>query len=208
MSMDEFLAQLTHRLGYLPYAEVKKTTDFYREAIADRMEDGMTEREAVAAVGSLDDIVREIEMNLPLSTVVKTRVEDARERAKERRGNLGLKIVILILTFPIWFSLLAAGFAVVFSLAAGLFALVLAFGAAEIALIVGGLVTAVLALVILPYPGLAPRLMLSGAGLLMASLGLLVIPVTALMEKIVSGVFRYTARVVKRCILRGRGTEA
>lgn len=207
MTKDEFLSALTHRLGYLPYAEVKRTVDFYREAIDDRMEDGMTEAQAVEAVGSVDEIVREIEMNLPLSTVVKTRVEDARERARESRDGKALKILLLILTSPLWGSLLIGGVSVVLGVMAALFFVVLAFGIASVALIVGGLAAAVLAFV-LPYPGIAPRLMLSGLGLVFAALGLLLVPVTGMIEKAVRGSLRYTVRVVKSSILRGKGAAA
>lgn len=41
-------------------AEIQKTVMFYAEAIDDRMEDGMTEEEAVAAMGNIDDILREV----------------------------------------------------------------------------------------------------------------------------------------------------
>ena len=160
MTRDEFLAALTHRLGYLPYGEVKKTVDFYREAIADRMEDGMTEAEAVAALGSLDEIVREIEMNLPLSTVVKTRVDDARERAREKKetesgGTRAFKILFLLLTCPIW--------------------------------------------------GMAPRLMLSGIGLVITALGCVFVFAAMVTEKAVAGSVRFTKKTVKKAILRGKG---
>ena len=212
MTTDAFLAALTHRLGYLPYGEVKKTVDFYREAIADRMEDGMTEAEAVAALGSVDDIVREIEMNLPLSTVVKTRVDDARERAKEQKESRGggtnvFKLLFLILTCPIWGSLLIAGIAVALGLLVALFSIVFALVVTAVAFIASGLAIAVAAFIV-PYPGLAPRLMLSGIGLLMAALGCVFVFAAMITEKAVSGSLRFTGRTVKKAILRGKGASA
>ncbi len=212
VTTNEFLSALTHRLGYLPYAEVKKTVDFYREAIADRMEDGMTEAEAVAALGSVDDIAREIEMNLPLSTVVKTRVDDARERAKEQKeaeggGAYAFKLLFLVLTCPVWGSLLIAGAAVVLGLLVAVFSVVFTLGVTAMALIVGGLAAAVVAFAV-PYPGLAPRLMLSGIGLVTAALGFVFVLVTMISERAVKGSLRLTAKTVKRAILRGKGASA
>ena len=47
MTRDEFLNRLGELLACLPADQVKETQEFYAEAIADRMEDGMTEAEAV-----------------------------------------------------------------------------------------------------------------------------------------------------------------
>lgn len=52
MTRDEFLNRLGELLACLPADQVKETQEFYAEAIADRMEDGMTEAEAVAAMGT------------------------------------------------------------------------------------------------------------------------------------------------------------
>ena len=43
MTRDEFLNRLGELLACLPADQVKETQEFYAEAIADRMEDGMTE---------------------------------------------------------------------------------------------------------------------------------------------------------------------
>ncbi len=61
MTKSEFLDELCRALRFCPSAEeVQRTVNFYAEAIDDRMEDGMSEEEAVAAMGSVEDIVREL----------------------------------------------------------------------------------------------------------------------------------------------------
>ena len=52
MTRDEFLGRLGELLACLPAEQVEETKAFYAEAIADRMEDGMSEEEAVAATVS------------------------------------------------------------------------------------------------------------------------------------------------------------
>ena len=50
MTRDEFLGRLGELLACLPAEQVEETKAFYAEAIADRMEDGMSE-ECVSSRG-------------------------------------------------------------------------------------------------------------------------------------------------------------
>lgn len=59
MNKTQFLEELSRRLEGLSDAERKIALDFYAELISDRMEEGMTEEAAVAALGSIDQIVRD-----------------------------------------------------------------------------------------------------------------------------------------------------
>lgn len=65
MTRDEFLNRLGELLACLPADQVKETQEFYAEAIADRMEDGMTEAEAVAAMGTPVRSPRQRSTNCP-----------------------------------------------------------------------------------------------------------------------------------------------
>ncbi|MBQ5504501.1 MAG: DUF1700 domain-containing protein, partial [Oscillospiraceae bacterium] len=58
MNKKDFLDELCRRLRTFPPQEAEKTVSFYSEAIDDRVEDGMTEEEAVRELGSLDDADR------------------------------------------------------------------------------------------------------------------------------------------------------
>ena len=53
MTKLEFLNELERQLSGLSQAEISKTTSFYSEIISDKTEDGMTEEEAVASLGSI-----------------------------------------------------------------------------------------------------------------------------------------------------------
>ena len=55
-----FLNELGARLEDIPYREAMRVLNYYEEAIDDRIEDGMSEEEAVLAMGSVDDIARDI----------------------------------------------------------------------------------------------------------------------------------------------------
>ena len=60
MTKQEFLSELERALGKLPHAEVEQALAFYDEAISDRMEDGLSESEAVADLGPIDEIAAQI----------------------------------------------------------------------------------------------------------------------------------------------------
>lgn len=60
MTKAEFLEELKKRLHGISKADRERSVDFYAEMIDDRMEDGMTEAEAVANVGNLEQIVGQI----------------------------------------------------------------------------------------------------------------------------------------------------
>ena len=50
MNKSEFLNSLEEKLKELPKDEIRKTIDYYDEMIDDRIEDGMTEEEAVKSI--------------------------------------------------------------------------------------------------------------------------------------------------------------
>ena len=106
MKKNEFLLELKERLVGLPETDMKQSLDYYTEMIDDRMEDGLSEEEAVAAIGDLDEIVRQIltETPHPPATVKK-------EQKNQKRGLEVWMIVLLVLgaLLDVWG--LAAGIA-------------------------------------------------------------------------------------------------
>ena len=65
MTKLEFILALNEKLSAYPKAEVQQRLSFYSEMIEDRMEDGLSEEEAVAAVGDVAHIAAEIAAELP-----------------------------------------------------------------------------------------------------------------------------------------------
>lgn len=99
MTRDEFLADLRKNLRGLPNEEIEDRLNFYDEMIRDRMDEGKTEEEAVADIGTTDTAVREIASQTKISTLVK-------EKIKAKRQINGWEIALIILGFPLWFPLL------------------------------------------------------------------------------------------------------
>ena len=109
MNKHEFLVALKNALVGLPDDDVQKSLDFYSEMIDDRMEDGILEQEAVAAIGDPAKIAKEILADIPLTKLVKQKI-----KPKRRLG--ALEIVLLVLGSPIWLSVTIAAVAVVLAL--------------------------------------------------------------------------------------------
>ena len=99
MTRDEFLGRLGELLSCLPAEQVEETKAFYAEAIADRMEDGMSEEEAVAAMGTPGEVAEATLDDLPAVP---------RAIARTRRRSTALLWVLAIVGSPVWVPLLAA----------------------------------------------------------------------------------------------------
>ena len=80
MSRDAFIGELRHRMAGLPQQTVERTVEYYSELIADSVEDGMSEEEAVARLGSLEEIVANVVKDTPLSQIVQTRVQEKKAK--------------------------------------------------------------------------------------------------------------------------------
>lgn len=132
MNKTAFISALTRRLSFLPEEELSERLNFYAEMIDDRMEDGLTEDEAVAAVGSVDEIVEQMVADMPLSKI-------AKERIKPKRQLGAWEIVLLVLGSPVWLSLVIAAAAVVLSVYISLWSVVISLWAVFAALAGSGL---------------------------------------------------------------------
>ena len=141
MTKIEFLLQLEKQLAGLPEADLLRTMDYYNEIIDDRAEDMGSETEAVAAMGTPEDIAAQVLSEFSLPKLVK-------EKIKPRRRMAAWEIVLLCVGVPIWLSLLIAAFAVIISLYVVVFSVVVTLFATSVAagaVALGGIVTAILA---------------------------------------------------------------
>lgn len=133
MSRDAFIGELRHRMAGLPQEAVDRTVEYYSELIADSVEDGLTEEEAVARLEPMDQIVANVVKDTPLTQIVETRLQESK-----KKGGSGWVIALLILGAPVWLPLLIAVLAVLFSLFIALWAVVIALWAAVLGVILAG----------------------------------------------------------------------
>ena len=188
MKREEYLDRIRALLQNLPPEDLERSLAFYAESIADRMEDGMSEEEAVASMESPEEAANAILLEQPLPTLVKVRV-------KERRQLSTLEILLLVLGFPLWLPLLLTALVLVFTFILLTWVLVLvpasvclALGASAIAVLFAG----VLSLTKIALPAL---LAAPGAALVLAGLAILA-------GFVVLGTLRL-ALIVTRALVRG-----
>ncbi len=166
MNKQEFLYELRLALKGLPQGEIEERIGFYGEIIDDRIEEGLSEEDAVSGLGSVKGIVSQIMAEIPLSRLVK-------EKVKPSRALRTWEIVLLILGSPIWLSLLIALFAVIISLYAVIWSLIIslwAMVASFFACSVGGIFVFVASLI---RGSFVSGFAMLGGGLICAALGIL-----------------------------------
>jgi uncharacterized membrane protein len=117
MNKQEFLKLLSKKLSCLSRQDAAERLNFYSEMIDDRIEDGLSENEAVLSVGSIDEIALQI-------------LSEKAQKSEKKRKFKTWEIVLLVLGAPIWFSLLCAAFSVCIALCASLWSVVISLWAA------------------------------------------------------------------------------
>ena len=105
MNKQEFITKLKAMLSDLPENEITERIDFYSEMIDDRIEDGLTEEDAVADLGSIEDIRAQIVKDTPITKIIK-------EKIKPKKRLRAWEIVLIVIGSPLWLPLLVVEFAV------------------------------------------------------------------------------------------------
>ena len=118
MTKLNFLLSLHEKLSGLPQKEVEERLNFYSEVIEDRIEEGLSEEEAVSAVGTVDEIAAQI-----IADIYQHKTET--EQDKSKRQHKMWIIVLLVLGAPIWLSLLITTFAIFLSIFASLWSAII-----------------------------------------------------------------------------------
>lgn len=131
MKKNEFLDKLKANLWALPEADRQCSLDYYSEMIDDRMEDGLSEEEAVAAVGDLEEIVKQILNETPRPPQV---VKPAGKQKGAKDNTKTWMIVLLVLGSPLWIPLVVSAVSIVFSVYVTLWSVVISLYAVFVAL--------------------------------------------------------------------------
>ena len=178
MKRVEFLEALKARLWALPEADIQCSLDYYSEMIDDRMEDGLTEEEAVAAIGNLEEIVQQIMGETPRPPVV---VEPVKKEKPAKDNTKIWLIILLILGSPVLISLAASAAATVLSVYVSLWTVVIVLYAGFLALAVSSVGCIVGSFFMVG--GIAGGIVAWGAALVCAGLAILLLLLANLAAK-------------------------
>lgn len=126
MTKIQFILALRDKISRLPSSDIEERLGFYSEMIEDRMEEGLLEEEAVAAIGDIDAIAEQILSEAAPKEQSKIVTENKSTADDIQKKHLSpLAIALIILGFPLWFSLLAAAFSAVLALYIALWAVII-----------------------------------------------------------------------------------
>lgn len=142
MNKLKFILELHDKLSFLSADDIEKSVEYYSEIIDDYVEDGLSEDDAVAALGDVDTIVSSILAETPISHIIKRRI-------KPQRKLGALEIILLILGSPIWISLGLAFLAVAISIYVSLWSVIISLWAVDLSLaacLLGGMASGCLLL--------------------------------------------------------------
>ncbi len=166
MNKQEFLEGVRDKIRGLSPNDVEKSLDFYGEMIDDRIEDGFTEEEAVAAMGSADDIAAQILMDTSLPKLVKAKV-------RPTRALRTWEIILLILGSPVWVPLLLAACIILMAVYIVIWSVVIVLYAADLSFGVVGIAGVVSGSAMVLTDNVFQGLFLIGAGMVCAGIGIL-----------------------------------
>ena len=131
MNRKKFLRRIKWELRGLPRQEMATMVEYFDESISERMERGMSEAAAMAALGSPKDAAGNILAEMP---------DEFADKVKKSGGmNRALKIFVIVFASPILISLIAAAFSVAVSLAAAYVAVIVSIFAAALGCAAGAL---------------------------------------------------------------------
>ena len=168
MNKIEFLTVLRERLQGLPEEDINKSIDFYCEMIDDRVEDGMSEAEAVDALGNIEEIISQILSEVSLPKLVK-------EKVKPKRALKAWEIVLLVLGAPLWIPLLAAVILTVLAIYLSVWSVIISLYAVDLSVAVSGLACIGVAVALLFDGQFVPAGVVFGTGLVCMGLAILLL---------------------------------
>jgi len=195
VNKQDFLIRLREGLAGLPQDEIEERLTFYGEMIDDRMEEGLTEEEAVTAAGTVEEIVSQTVAEIPLAKI-------AKERIKPKRRLKAWEIILLVLGSPVWLSLAIAAFAVILSLYIVLWSLIIVLWAVFVTLVACAVAGAVSGTVYLCTGKVPGGLALIGGGVLCAGLSIFMFFGCKAASRGIIKLTKKLALAVKHCFIR------
>lgn len=165
MSKQEFLDELRKGLSSLPQNDLEERLTFYSEMIDDRMEEGLTEEEAISEIGTVNEVLSQIIEEIPLSKLVK-------EKVKPKRTLRVWEIVLLVLGSPIWCSFLIAAFTIIFAGYAVLWSIIVSLWAIEVSFVACSFGSAASAVIFIFQGNGLVGIAMFGAGIFCAGLSI------------------------------------
>ena len=196
MKKTEFLEELRKALIGFPKEEVDGRIAFFAEMIDDRIEDAMSEDDAVKDIGTVEEITKQIISEIPLSKLVKQKIKS--------NSHSALSVTLIsfgaVVWLPVLISLLASAFAIYVSL----LSIVISLWACVAALGVCG-VGGVLLSPVLPFLGQGnTALLILSASLLSLGTAVFIFFASVHLTRLTLRLGAWCLYAIKRCFAKNR----
>ncbi|MBU5365889.1 DUF1700 domain-containing protein [Enterococcus devriesei] len=193
MNRVEFIKELSNYLAYeVRPSEVHRLIEYYDEMILDLMEDGYSEKQAVAKLGDPKQLAYEA-AGIPTEVRV------------PRRLNW-LWIILLIIGFPLWGSLALAAFLILFSIDLLIWCIPFTGACLAAGTIIGGVAAALTSPFVL-FDSVFMRVTQLGVGMLLFGGGLLCMWLTYKFSAVFINMHRALMRLIRRNIFQRKVVE-
>ncbi len=197
MNKQEYLSLLETRLRGIPKEDIDRTIDYYNEILSDKTEDGMSIEEAIASLGSIDEIVDNVLSDVSIPKLVK-------EKIGLNRKLKTWEIVLLASTFFIWLPLLLVFGVVIISLYICIWSGVISLGVGAISC-VGASIVSLTGIVYIFTGNFGSGLVLIGMGFISAGVAVLLGIVTFLLAKTMVVICKRLILKIKSLIVQRGG---
>ena len=195
MDKREFLKNLRAALDGLPDEDLEERLLFYAEMIDDRVEDGLTEEEAVLKIGNVEDVAAQIVAEIPFSKIVK-------EKVKRKGKPSGAMLALLVLGSPIWLSLIIAVLAVVFALYVSIWAVLISVWVVDLSFAVSALGCVLCGFAVLGQGAFPQMLLAFSAACLLAGFAILLFFACVKLTKVLCGLTKKSLVGIKARLVR------
>lgn len=193
MNRVEFIKELSNYLAYeVRPSEVHRLIEYYDEMILDLMEDGYSEKQAVAKLGDPKQLAYEA-AGIPTEVRV------------PRRLNW-LWIILLIIGFPLWGSLALAAFLILFSIDLLIWCIPFTGACLAAGTIIGGVAAALTSPFVL-FDSVFMGFTQLGVGMLLFGGGLLCMWLTYKFSAVFINMHRALMRLIRRNIFQRKVVE-
>ena len=188
MNKQIFLDGLRTAISSLPPEEVNKTLAYYAEIIDDRIEDGMSEQQAIASLEPVQVLAGRILAEYGKNPAAQPPAQQQYSGRQKSGASTALIVVLAILLCPIWMPLAAALLGLAIGLICLLCGIIVLISAAVVGLAVAGVAILIYAFA---NPGIWGMPLTFSLGLAFICVGigiLLIFPAIALVKLIWRGI--------------------
>lgn len=200
MTKQEFLSELRRGISGLPQNDIEERVNFYSEMIDDRMEEGLSEEEAVEGIGSVDSVVSQILSDIPLSKLVK-------EKIKPKKQLEAWMIALIILGTPLWFAIGITVVSALFACFVTVLSLVVSFWAVFASIVIvapGSIITGIAAIV---AGNTLTGIVMIGIGLICAGISIFAFFICKAITKGIIFLAKKLIVLIKKCFMNNNNNK-